>query len=197
MAFKGYTVDESITRTDAGVTRVPEGDYLLAVSGQAPSAADYDGDPYFRWELQIVQGPGSIGRRVQHTTTMMADSQFGLGRLLLLCGIDPSSLAGHSFNDYARHKALGDGLLAKIKGRQIGAYIADKAGTSRRGQQQKMYSNIIEVYPAEEYEQRASSPPRPASTPALPDGAAGVVVPAAPSANEQALTEEIRQLLGT
>lgn len=152
MAFKPFTVDESITRIGGGgATRVAEGDYLLEVSGISPSPDTHTGEAYWRWETRIAQGPESVGRAFNEIGTWKADAQWGNGRILAAVGAAKlfDQLKGQTFGSYAQFTAITAQVAQLLKGKRFGVYIAD--GKPRDG---KIYSEITEVYPEAEYEMR-------------------------------------------
>lgn len=178
---QSVTIDQSINRTEAlgRMVRVPQGEYLFTCVGvEAMDKAAYDklANDADKWpllwlQMKIEEGLGGHGQQLRQVASLKPDSQFGLGRACKLLGFDQTKLAGQEITTYERLTSLAAFLGQQLKNHKVGGSVADRQGTSQTGQIQT-YSNIIDLYPADDYETRSKanayapqSPPNGGATP--------------------------------
>ena len=153
MPFQGFNFDDSVTRTEAGRARVPEGYYLVECEGMEPTAADYDKTAGIWNKLRIVSGPdaapglGVGGRLRDYNAVGKADAQFGLGQTLGAFGYADvaKALAGRAIPTYQHFEALAKALSQRCSGRRAVALIADQPGQTRP------FSGIEALYPESDW----------------------------------------------
>jgi hypothetical protein len=153
MPFQGFSFDDSVTRTEAGRARVPEGYYLIECEGMEPTAADYDKTAGIWNKIRIVQGPdaapglGVGGRLRDYNAVGKADAQFGLGQTLGAFGYADvaKALAGRAIPTYQHFEALAKALSARCAGKRAVALIADQPGQTRP------FSGVEALYPESDW----------------------------------------------
>src|SRR3990167_6585276 len=179
MAWKPYSVDESVNSGAGGSAHLPEGTYKFEVLGVSPSPEDHNGDAYFRWKVIARDGLAEgIGGVANHTITMKEGAQFGLCILCEAVGIDKAKMVevGKRVKKYLDHAAFAKLLEAKAKGKFFAAAVMDREYTTSGGddrvESQIVTSTILEG--------KAFSP--------IPAGAASAPARKAPS--KKAVEEE-------
>ncbi len=209
MPFRSFAFDDSITNVEQGGIHVPQGNYLLQIAGVRASAEDAQGATGYHWTLRII-GPDNdpnIGRSLQMFTAVASNdpskdgkTQFGLGRLLHVCGINPAALVGKQFPAYQDFVNLGNALLANLtqkspsKGR-FGALVGDNVFNGR------VNSQVVESYPEAEFQDRVRlAPPgsvqaQPANGPtgmpgAFPQGGTPTIIPGADMFADPAMAQQ-------
>lgn len=182
MPFTPYAFDESITRVEESGTKVRPGEYLLEIVGGQPTDEDHEGPAGAYWRVKIDKGPEGIGKPMRHFTTFKQDAtdpgksgQFGIGRLMFICGYDPSKLVGKGAQNYETHVAVVQGMAKGLIGKKIGASIDDDQYNNR------VFSKIFSVYPEAEYEERAKANDPPRAERPVNGSAAAVLTPPAPA----------------
>src|SRR3990167_8874284 len=151
MAWKPYSVDESVNSGAGGSAHLPEGTYKFEVLSISPSPENHNGDPYFRWKVIARDGLAEgIGGVVNHTTTMKEGAQFGLGILCEAVGIDKAKMVevGKRVRKYLDHAAFAKLLEARAKGKFFAAAVMDReyttSGGDDRTESQIVTSTILE-----------------------------------------------------
>lgn len=195
---QAVTIDQSINRTEAigRMVRVPQGEYLFSCVAVDPMdkaayeklANDPDHWPILWFQMKIEEGLGGHGQQMRQVGSLKPDSMFGIGRACKLLGFDQTALAGQEITNYERLTSLAAFLTTKLKGKKVGGSVADRQGTSQNGQIQT-YSNIIELYPAADFETRSKAN---AFAPQTPNG--GAAVAPAPGPDQAALMADIGNL---
>jgi hypothetical protein len=151
--FQGFTFDDSVTRTEAGRARVPEGYYLVECEGMEPTAEDFQKTAGIWNKVRIVQGPDSapglgVGGRLRDFNAVgKADAQFGLGQTLGAFGHADvaKALAGRAIPSYQHFQQLAAALSQRCVGRRAVALIADQQGQTRP------FSGIEELHPESDW----------------------------------------------
>lgn len=147
--FQGFTFDDSVTRTEAGRARVPEGYYLIECEGMEPTAEDFEKTAGIWNKVRIVQGPDSapglgVGGRLRDFNAVgKADAQFGLGQTLGAYGMADlaKALAGRAIPTYGHFQQLANALSQRCSGKRAVALIADVPGRERP------FSGVEALYP--------------------------------------------------
>lgn len=151
--FQGFTFDDSVTRTEPGRARVPEGYYLVECEGMEATAENYEKTAGIWNKIRIVQGPdaapglGVGGRLRDFNAVGKADAQFGLGQTLGAYGQTAiaKSLAGRPIPNYATFTQLAAALSARCTGKRAVALIADQQGQTRP------FSGVEEMHPESDW----------------------------------------------
>lgn len=149
MGFQPFVIDESITRFGGGRIYLRPSNYLLKLKSIAPSPEDYAKTTYWQWNYEIVDGPESVGRVYSERTFWTPEYQFNNGQMLAGLGFEPAKLISRPVTDYNTFSALTKAVSDKVSGTTVGVYIAD--GNPSNG---RPTSQIAEMYPAAEYQQR-------------------------------------------
>lgn len=154
MPFQPFEIDESIEREGGSRPYLVEGDYLFSVVGISPSKEDHEGvAAFWAWKLRIEKGKSGVGRTTSHIGTWKSDGQWGNGAILRL--VAPSLIAqlkGKKFSSYADFVKTAAAVAKALNGRKLGGLVAD--GQAHNGRPQ---SDILEFYPADDYDQRAGA----------------------------------------
>lgn len=177
-SWNSFKIDDSfLSERGGGVVHVPEGYYLGEGVEVEPSPEDRDPDKfaYLLWHLRIVQGPqGTAGKILKWgPCTMKAEAQFKNGRIINRSGIKErvTQLLGLDMNSHAKFVAVAGKLSNVFKGRKVAMLVADgEPWKSPRSGEIYETSEIIEIYPADDFEKLIGSvvtptPPAPKSPP--------------------------------
>src|SRR5262245_31320362 len=151
--FTPFTFDDSVTRTEPGRARVPEGYYLVECEGMEPTAETFEKTAGIWNKIRIVQGPdaapglGVGGRLRDFNAVGKADAQFGLGQTLGAYGHADvaKALAGRAIPTYAFFQQLAAALSQRCTGRRAVALIADQQGQTRP------FSGVEELHPESDW----------------------------------------------
>jgi hypothetical protein len=157
--------DESIVSEGNRRVYVKPGDYLTEVVSAKPCREEHvikDGVPtgksaYIIFGLKLVKGPDGLGKILNHTATLKPTAQFGLGNFLVWVGKKELQevLKGKGGNTYEGFAKIVAALEKKLSGCPIGIQVVDQDMESSNGREFTA-SDIAELYPAEEYEDRAA-----------------------------------------
>lgn len=154
MGFTSFIFDESVTQTDPGRVRVPDGYYLLRANKVEPTAEDYEKTAGLIFDFTIMEGAAGVGRNIPEYCALGGKksqdgrgSQFALGRTLGALGEAAlaKALNGQAIETYAKFAALARGISQKISGKMCVALIAETPFNGRT------ISGIEELLPADEW----------------------------------------------
>lgn len=151
MGFHPVTIDNTVTNVEGGSIRVDEGTYRVKLVGITPSKEEYDGEPYFMWKCQFLEGPDAKakGRTINYVSTFKEEAHFALGRIVNAIGkVDIAKLEGMSIANYTAFEKLAASLYKRMPEARFGVVLADnnyKGNTNSR---------IIECFPDSEWAER-------------------------------------------
>lgn len=204
MPWKTVTFDDSVERIGGGGLRVPEGYYLgeiVKVFPRDEKECDPDNDkwPWIGYEIRLVKGAAGLGQTIRYVGTLKPDAQFANGRIWAAAGVNVT-MTNVKLPTYKHFEAVCAKLGGALTGKQVAMLIGDGQPNARGN----VYSQVAEIYPAEEYEPRAKAMAGgpigvPTRQPAAPkNGAPGALpaaAPPAPEVSDEAVENELDAML--
>ena len=145
-------IDDSILNTETLSSKVPPGIYKVKIAKCASDVVEWPENVRFKWGFNITDGLTNHGT-LQLTTTFKEGAQFGLGRLLNAVGFDVARLHDKEFTE-ASFEKMRLSVENEVKGKELAVLVADSAPSNKSG---KVYSNIEQTYPVDEFDELSKS----------------------------------------
>jgi hypothetical protein len=141
--FSGVPKD---IRSGGGGGHLPEGDYLVKIAKVEKKWKDNDRSniPYYKWSFQTVDGAHK-GTTVFHNTSLSTEALFNLRNLIY--AVYKKNVAGSKMNFDPK----------KLIGKKIAITTQDREWTKPGQTKAKMYSDVVDMRPADELEQKDAS----------------------------------------
>ena len=138
--FSGVPKD---IRSGGGGGHVPEGDYLVKIAKVEKKWKDNDRSniPYYKWSFQVVDG-AQKGTTLFHNTSLATEALFNLRNLIY--AVYKKNVAGSKLNFDPK----------KLIGKKIAVTTQDREWTKPGTTTAKLYSDVVDMRPADELEQK-------------------------------------------